>query len=721
MTQHLPFLNEASSAFFELLMALDDTGLLCLDRHGDILYANEAFANRIGYTQSYLLNNELFDLEEGLTLLDFKKRWNTLEAKGHLQLQLNWKSASGKQVEVQLKGHILTAVSPAVSCWRFVDSGNSMHALRAAKSYVQRQGAAAWQWDMVGGQFEAETGFFELLSPSSERASANKKLNLLSALRADMPQGDFQELMDQVKTMQKTQGQFTLTFEKEIKDEDKDTDYRCLLLYAEPVIQNKVVTKIRGLLLPCSSKEASFDLLAKEALHRSDAMICWIRPDCSLSYANQALCQRLGYSRKALQGDMEITDIDAEHTREQWENIWDRVSDERTMELEGTLKTKEERVFPAAFYINYLDIQGEKLISLSARDITERRRKETDLQQALLSIKTLSEQLEAENVYLKEEASADYNFEHIITRSPDYKKLLEQIERVASAEATVLIEGETGTGKELLAHAIHNLSNRKDQGMVRVNCAALSEDLILSELFGHEKGAFTGADARKIGRFELADRGTLFLDEVGETSPNTQAKLLRTIQEGEFERLGGVETIQVDVRLIAATNRDLRAMVKEKTFREDLYYRLSVFPLHNLPLRKRKEDIPLLVQHFMQKFAKKNGKQIDHIRAKDLKRLQEYDFPGNIRELMNIVEQAVVLSRSSTLDFSYWQPVSFDGVEDEGPDEFLTLEEIQRQHIIDALEKTRWRVTGPKGAADLLGLKGQTLFSKMKKLGIERE
>ena len=721
MTQHLPFLDEDASAFFELLMALDERGTLCLNHNGDILYANEAFADHLGYTSSYLLNRQVFDLEEELTLLEFKKRWNTLEKKGSLQLRHSWKAASGKLLDLQLEGRLFEAGASAVSCWRLTATDGDAYTLQAAKSFVKAQDAGAWQWDIVGGGFDAETDFYDLLSSELPADLGEKKRNLLSVLQGEMGQEHFQQLMKRVKRLQQEQAHFSFTFTRETASEDLGVILRQLKLYAEPVVNNQIVTKIRGLLMPCEEEEASFDLLAREALHRADAMICWIQPDCSLSYANRSLCQRLGYARDELQGGMEILDIDAEHTREQWEDIWDRVNEERTIELESTLKTKGDRVFPAAFYLNYLDIQGEKLISLSARDITERRRKETDLQQALLEVKALSEQLEAENVYLKKEVSADYNFENIITQSPKYKKVLQQTEQVAPTEATVLIHGETGTGKELLAHAIHNLSPRKDRSLVRVNCAALSESLILSELFGHEKGAFTGATSRKIGRFELADGGSLFLDEVGEVSLETQAKLLRVIQEGEFERLGGVETIKVDVRLIAATNRDLKAMVKDKSFREDLYYRLSVFPLRNSPLRERKEDIPLLVRHFMQKYAKKNGKSIEQIRAEDMQRLQQYDFPGNIRELMNVVEQAVVLSRSYTLDFSYWRPAKANPVSEASADGFPTLEEMQRQHIIDALEKTRWRVTGPQGAARLLGMKGQTLFSKMKRLGIERQ
>jgi len=717
MEKKLPFRLEDYPDLLELLLSLDDQGVLWLDRSGNIRYANRAAAARLGYQKGSLEELQVFDLEEELTLMEYKKRWRELEAKGKLLRNVAWKSRDGIKKNLQLEGCIARSTSPALSCWRVQPLGGDTYLMEAVRSFMEQRGAAAWQWDLVEGHFSATSSFFEILSLNRADLPPDRQLNVLSALKGRMVYEDFQQLMQKIKELQRDRK----PFQQEFSPQNAGNSPQALSLYGEPVEQSGVVGKIRGILLP-QWTEGNFDRLAKIALDRSDAMICWIEPNYRFRYVNDALCEQLGYSRRELLDEMEITDIDAEHTQAQWEDIWDRASDERAIKMESTLKTKQERVFPVDLYLNYLKIGDQKLISLNARDITGRRRKEADLKQSMLKVQALSEQLEAENVYLKEEVAADYNFENILTQSPAYKKVLQQIEQVAPTEATVLIEGETGTGKELLAHAIHNLSSRREHSMVRVNCAALSEELILSELFGHEKGAFTGANERKIGRFELADRGSLFLDEIGEVSLDTQSKLLRVLQEGEFERLGGVETIGVDVRIIAATNRDLREMVKKKAFREDLYYRLSVFPLVNLPLRKRREDIPLLVRHFMQKFAKKNGKKVDHIRAKDMKRLKQYDFPGNIRELMNIVEQAVVLSRSSTLDFSYWNPAKtgIQAGEDEA-ETFPTLEELQRQHIIDALEKTHWRVTGPQGAARLLGLKGQTLFSKMKKLGIKRE
>jgi len=270
----------------------------------------------------------------------------------------------------------------------------------------------------------------------------------------------------------------------------------------------------------------------------------------------------------------------------------------------------------------------------------------------------------------------------------------------------------------LIARALHDLSPRKDRALVRVNCAALPAGLIESELFGHEKGAFTGALARKIGRFELADGGSIFLDEIGDLSPDLQAKLLRVLQEGEFERVGSTSTLKVDVRVIAATHRDLEQASQEGTFRPDLYYRLSVFPISIPPLRERKEDIPLLVKHFVMKYNGKLGKRVETIAEKTMNALHDYSWPGNVRELENVIERAVIVSMGSQLELGEWLPKP--GITEMGA-RILMLEELEREHIIKTLELTGWRVSGERGAAKLLGLKPTTLDARMKKLGITRK
>ena len=318
----------------------------------------------------------------------------------------------------------------------------------------------------------------------------------------------------------------------------------------------------------------------------------------------------------------------------------------------------------------------------------------------------------------REQVSYERRFEQIIGNSLALEAVLEQVERVAPTDSTVLIEGETGTGKELIAQAIHNLSPRCGRPFVRLNCAAIPLDLLESELFGHEKGAFTGAIAQKIGRFELADKGTLFLDEVGDIPAALQPKLLRVLQEHEFERLGSTRTHQVDVRLVAATNRDLAEMVNRRQFRSDLYYRLNVFPVMLPPLRARSEDIPALVTHFAGIFGRRMGRQIEHIPAETMSALNSYQWPGNIRELQNLVERAVILSNGGVLP----NPLPATGSEAivGSTAATTTLRDSERALILQTLDEVRWVIGGPKGAAAKLGLKRTTLIHKMQKLGISR-
>jgi len=325
--------------------------------------------------------------------------------------------------------------------------------------------------------------------------------------------------------------------------------------------------------------------------------------------------------------------------------------------------------------------------------------------------------IEAQNVYLQEEIRGSHNFEELIGGSTSLKKVLTNVRRVAPTDSTVLITGETGTGKELIARAIHNLSSRKDRALVKVNCAAIPAGLIESELFGHEKGAFTGALTKKMGRFELADKGTIFLDEIGELPLDIQSKLLRVLQEGEFERVGGTQTFKVNVRVIAATNRDLEQQSKTGHYRPDLYYRLKVFPIHLPALREREGDIPLLAQYFVRKFATTFGKKLDRIPERMMSALARYQWPGNIRELEHVIERAVILSEGSELEPIEW--LSQTGTQ-AGFGKTLTLEELERQHIVEVLEQTNWRVSGERGAAKILDIIPTTLEARMKKLGIAR-
>jgi formate hydrogenlyase transcriptional activator len=337
---------------------------------------------------------------------------------------------------------------------------------------------------------------------------------------------------------------------------------------------------------------------------------------------------------------------------------------------------------------------------------------------AYQEIAELKEKVIKEKLYLEDEIRTEYNFEEIIGESAALNRILKQVETVAPTDSTVLILGETGTGKELIARAIHNLSQRRERTFVKMNCAAIPTGLLESELFGHERGAFTGAIAQKIGRFELADKGTLFLDEVGDIPLELQSKLLRVLQEQEFERLGSTKTIRVNVRLVAATNQDLAQMVANKQFRSDLYYRLNVFPIMVPALRERAEDIPLLIRYFAQKHARRMNKQIESIPTETMAVLSKYHWPGNIRELENLIERSVILSQGPDLRV----PLAELKTPSPGPaEELVTLEAAEREHILRVLEQANWVIGGTSGAASRLGMKRTTLQSKMQKLGISRQ
>jgi formate hydrogenlyase transcriptional activator len=369
---------------------------------------------------------------------------------------------------------------------------------------------------------------------------------------------------------------------------------------------------------------------------------------------------------------------------------------------------REERDWPEPV------VKGLQLVAQVFANAFARKQMEGQLRARLREIEDLKQRLENENIYLREEIKLQHEHEEIVGRSEKMKKVLSQVEQVAGTDSTVLIQGETGTGKELLARAIHHLSSRKDRPLVTVNCASLPPTLIESELFGREKGAYTGALTRMVGRFEVADGATLFLDEIGELPQEIQSKLLRVLEEGRFERLGSTKTLQVNVRIIAATNRDLARDVNEGKFRKDLYYRLKVFPIGIPSLRQRPEDIPLLVWTFVRHFEKKMGKRVDAISRKSMEALQHHYWPGNVRELRNVIEHAMILSSGRTLT------VSLPKMNLPGAPETCNLQDLERRHILDVLEKSGWRLTGEGGASEILGMKRTTLQSRMKKLGIKR-
>jgi formate hydrogenlyase transcriptional activator len=454
-----------------------------------------------------------------------------------------------------------------------------------------------------------------------------------------------------------------------------------------------------------------------------------LAPDGTTLYANKLALENVGYTIRDLTNDNLLTRAGLPREAEApgelaWNEVWrksahpddlNRIQDERRkgflqaapFEMEARLLLKNGQYRWQLFQYNLLKDEYGQIIRwyVTATDIDDRKRME--------------EQLRNENLVLREEIERSSMFEEIVGSSKPMRQVLKHVEKVAPSDSTVLILGETGTGKELIARALHRRSKRANRPFIRVNCAAIPESLIASELFGHEKGAFTGALQRRVGRFEAADGGTLFLDEIGDLPMETQIALLRVLQEKEFERVGSNHPVSVDVRVIAATNRDLPAAVAAATFRQDLFYRLNVFPIAVPPLRERAEDIPLLVEYFVGRFARDAGKNIRHISKQTLEQLQSCRWPGNIRELQNVVERAVILCEADTfiVDESWLESELEESSQPEG---LSALEDREVEMIAAALAETHGRISGPSGAAAKLGIPRQTLESKIRRLGIDK-
>ena len=421
----------------------------------------------------------------------------------------------------------------------------------------------------------------------------------------------------------------------------------------------------------------------------------------------------LGYSKEELKNKFILDFIDETYHAQVMKEMQKVFAD-------GYGQVEYELVSKSGKRLHYLGtgtkalINGEEYLIGLAQDIHElvKARKKIDLQ--IDEIKNLNELLYAENVYLKDQLEISDLRKDIIGESDALKYILFRIEQVAPTDASVLIEGETGTGKELFARAIHNMSKRKNKVFIKVNCASIPENLLESELFGHEKGAFTGAIEKRIGRFELANGGTIFLDEIGELPVNLQPKLLHVLQQGEFERIGSSKTIRTDVRVIAATNKNLEKEIKNGLFRKDLYFRLNVFPLTIPPLRERNPDIIPLAEYFTKAYSEKHGKEIKLIPKRAVKILQEYSWPGNIRELENVIERAIITSSSKNLNIELLPKNAMENTETE------SLEEHEKNHIVNVLERTHWKVSGTDGAAAILNIHPETLRSRIRKLGIKK-
>lgn len=671
---------------------------------GSIAYANRAVCDKLGYTRDELMALQAQDIAPSFNQEVRESLWEELRDKKYLEYE----------TELLTKDHQLFPLYSSLNYIKF--KGQEFNCVFST-DYTARKKA---QEQLLLSQFTLENAQEMILwvDADGEITFANNRFyDLTGYTAADLHTIHLSQLYIGAEgPLSKQEFWQDLHREKQLEVE---TDFTLKDGQQIPVYCSFNYINFEGKELNCifmrdwtKKKRRDEEIeLAKSAFEIAGEFIFWVNTQGHIKFTNQSASTILEFSAAELQG-LPFKEICADPLILNEEETYDQ--------REVLLKTRKQVDIPTELSRIRLEVDGKNSWCLIARNISERKKKEAELEKARKKVEELSMRLKGENVLLREEISNAFNFNNIITGSPNYRQVLKQVAQVADSNATVLILGETGTGKELLARAIHSLSDRDGASMVKINCAALPPNLIESELFGHEKGAFTGAVQQKKGRFEMADGGTIFLDELGEMPLDLQAKLLRVLQEGELERVGGSRTIKVDVRIVAATNRNLEDMVQNGKFREDLYYRLNVFPIINLPLRDRKEDIPLLIKHFTRKYNKQQGKNIEKVLEADIKALERYSFPGNIRELENMIERAVIITDGKTLNLKS----SFDRSQTlakKKNTKFLSFEEMQRQHIIDALKRTNWRVTGPKGAARLLGLNDRTLASKMRKLEIKKE
>lgn len=666
---------------------------------GSVSYVNQTVCNKLKYSREELKNMQVFDFVKDFGIDDIEELYTNLRELKSLDAEFTLISKKGKEIEISAVVNYLRFGDKEYACsfCRDISKRKAKDQRRKLSEFTIDRSVEMVVWSNPDGSIHfVNNTFLEVTGYSAREAEALSLKEIFTHITAEnMP-----EMWETLR------GSGSLT--KEVVMRRKDGS-----LLPVGATLNHLVFEDRE--FSCSlfrdlSRQKRRDTaieLSHMALDSAGDCILWLDAEYRVNYLNQTLLNLLNNPKEEMIG-------------QELYRIFPSLSPSDIVP-NSVLDIAFDAGAAGTRHLNLnctgLEHDGEQYYMLVGRDITRMSERQEQLEEAYTEIRGLQDRLQEENISLREEVNTKYNINKIITVSPKYQKVLRQIGRVADTDATVLITGETGTGKELLARAVHQLSDRVDYPMIKVNCAALPENLIESELFGHEKGAFTGALARKKGRFEVADTGTLFLDEVGECPLDLQTKLLRVLQEGEFERVGGSETIKVDVRLVAATNRDLEEMVADGRFRADLYYRLNVFPISNLPLRERTEDIPVLVEHFVQKFSLKQGKTISKISKGDMEKLRNYPFPGNVRELENMIERAVILTDSETLN------IRIDPIRPQaagGSQRLLTFEEMQRKHIIDALKFTGGRVTGPEGAGVLLDMNDRTLVSKMRKLGIKK-
>ncbi len=690
-----------------------------IDSEAIIHRVNKAAIEMFGYSEEELIGKKTYQFHPQENEKGWRKRWNKLKTERMISFKKYQPTKDGRWLQIEITQNLIEFEGEEYSCSfirNITERQQSQDALRESEEQYRNLVEMA-----NDGIIIVQDNLVKYINPRFKKIFGFAEDDMLEIPLTDLIHPDaLNQTMDQ--------------FKRHLQGKDIPSMYESALIHSD---SHKVPVEFNVGLIPWKGKPAFVieirditdrkmsekTLKESEEKYRNlvemanDGII--IIQDKIIKYVNPRFKEIAGYVPEDI---LNLPFADYVHkdtlstTMERYGNHL-KGKDIPSM-YESALIHKNGKKVPVEFNVGEMPWQDNPALIVEIRDITKRKQAEEDLKKALQEVERLKNRLQEENIYLQQEIKLTYNFEEIISQNKEFKKVLGKVEQVASTDATVLILGETGTGKELIARAVHHISARRDRPLVKVNCAALPPNLIESELFGHERGAFTGALARKIGRFELADKGTIFLDEIGDLPMELQVKLLRVLQEGEFERLGNPKSIKVDVRVITATNRGLVKLVENGKFREDLYYRLNVFPIRIPPLRERRDDIPLLVNHFILKYGKKVGKKFKSIPHKVMESLLNYHWPGNIRELENIIERAVILSPKDHIELRDWLRQKEEvPVEDST---ISTLEEAEKKHILKALELTKWRVSGEKGAARILGMNDQTLVSRMKKLHIRR-
>lgn len=679
--------------------------VMWMDEDGKIVYANNKFCNRLGYRKSEITRLSIFDINPTTQPKSWKKHWDLVEKKQVHRFKETHKNKDGKFYEVEVFAQFFSNNRKNLICAIVNDISESSFYQKLMDNTQTIANVGGWELNLQDGAVVATSEALNIFN--TETSEDLSPANIIHQFKNT----------ESVKTLIRDAMRKGVAYDEVL--ETKSTPTRYIRSVTKPVLKGDKIYKLLGIYQDVTEqqeKENSLQLF-KEVIDNAEDIIYVIKENGELLHYSDSAIKQLGFSKRQLD-NFSIFDLDPGITKDWWTNHFADIIKKGSLRFEWLTVRKNGTKFPVDITANHIHYNGEDYNCAVIRDISERKARDLKLYEALEEIKSLKERLENENEYLQEEINSKINFNNIICTSESYEKVLQLVDQVAPTDTTVLITGESGTGKELLASAIHNNSMRKERPLIKINCATLPKELIESELFGHKKGAFTGAVADKVGKFSLADGGTIFLDEIGEMPIDLQPKLLRVLQEGEFDELGGNKTIKVNVRVVAATNRHLEEMIKEGTFREDLYYRLNVFPIHNIPLRARKEDIPMLAQYFLEKYSVKAGKAFKRLSKKTVEALMAYSFPGNIRELENLIERAVIIENGTTLNPGQWIPKTDNFISTE---DFKPFETMQRNYIIDVLNYTNWRVSGNKGAASILNMNAKTLFAKMKRLGIEKK